>query len=223
MNYYGNHASFLKRLRRVPNEDVSPAGADLAPYYSAWGFTIYRTAYGPSSEEQWKALLDDIRADVVEQITGPDGKCQAEPTAQHIMSLFHLDVRSDPAALGGLNMDDLRKVYKDQVGGRPMNADWKERKFFLLVDQEVVDAHRNRPDDAEYKPWIKCVDVEYVATDYVPRNPRVGPQSYFGWMKLSTRSVPQLWTDFETRWLSELAPRILEGKDVEVWFSYADF
>jgi hypothetical protein len=158
-----------------------------------------------------------MRANVVEQITGPDGKYQADPAAQRIMSLFHLDARSDPAVLDGLKMDDLRKVYKDEVGRRPMNADWKERKFFLLVDREVVDAPRKKPDEIGYKSWVKCVDVEYVASNHVGRNPRAGPQVYFGWMKLATRCVPQLWSLLGLQWLDSLAPPVREGLDVEVW------
>jgi hypothetical protein len=217
MHDYGNHATFLEGLWRAPDGTFSPSGADLTVYDSVWGFTVYRTAYRPSSEEQWQALLDDIRADVVEQMTGPDGKYQADPTAQRMISLFRLDTRSDPAVLDGLNLDDLRTVYKDEVEGRPMNADRKERKLFLLVDHEVVNAPRKNPDEIGYKSRIKCVDVEYVASNHVGRNPRAGPQIYFGWMKLATRCVPQLWSLSGLQWLDSLAPSVREGLEVEAW------
>jgi hypothetical protein len=28
--------------------------------YRNWGFTIYRTGYGPSSDQQWQRLLETI-------------------------------------------------------------------------------------------------------------------------------------------------------------------
>jgi hypothetical protein len=209
MNDYGERASFLMGLRRAPDGSYPP-GTDMTVYDSVWGFTVYRTAYEPASELKWQALLDDIRADVVEQFNGRDGKYQADHTTQRILSLFHLDIRSDPAVLDGLNMDDLRKVYKD--------ADWKERKFFLLVDQEVLDAPRKKPDKIGYKSWVKCVDVEYLASDWDnPRNKRAGPQVCFGWMKLATSCVPQLWFLLGSKWLDSLAPPVREGTDVEVW------
>ncbi|KAF2438307.1 hypothetical protein P171DRAFT_371553 [Karstenula rhodostoma CBS 690.94] len=147
-----NLDSFLWGQFHLPEDVIVPSGANLTPYYCDWGFTVYRTAYGPSSDEHWHALLEDIRADVLEQLTGPDGTCQAEPVAQHILSLFHLDVRSDPAVLNYLKMDALRKVCKDEVAGRPMIANQRERNYFLLVDKGVVYSHGNRPNTPRYKP-----------------------------------------------------------------------
>jgi hypothetical protein len=208
---------FLKRLFNLPEDVLFHAGCDLSAYYQPWGFTVYRTAYGPSSEQHWQALLDGIRADVVGLITGPDGTHQANSEAQHILSLFRLDARSDVEILNGLNMEQLRQAYKDRIGGQPMNADHRERRLFLLVDDDVVEGHRAMANTPKYISWVQCVELDYLASNYEnPRNKRAGPQRYFGWMKA------QLWTDLETRWRFSIA---LDDTrlSMAVWHSDVDF
>ncbi|KAF2466139.1 uncharacterized protein BDR25DRAFT_294247 [Lindgomyces ingoldianus] len=218
-----NLLSVLDSLLHIPEDEILPAGTDLTPYYRPWGFTIYRTAYGPSSGRHWQALLDDIRADVVEQVTGPDGTRQADPVAQQVLSLFRLDIRSDAETLDGLDMEHIRRIYKDEIGGQPMNANHRERRYFLLVDEGVIEEHRAKAKTPAYKPWIKCVEVDYVASDYVPRNARLGGQRYFGWMKMTTTSVPQLWSMLGLKWLSEITPATTVGAEMEVWDEQGDF
>ncbi|KAI3542565.1 hypothetical protein CSPX01_06770 [Colletotrichum filicis] len=69
---------------------------DVSEFYGSWGFTIYRTAYGPGTDAQWRTLLDKIRAQVVSEI-----ECYLEAgdedVAAQLKSLFVLDARSDAA------------------------------------------------------------------------------------------------------------------------------
>lgn len=215
---------FLVGLIHSPEGEVIPAGTDFTPYYQPWGFTIYLTAYGGLQfYEHWQALLDAIRANVIEQINGPDGRYQAEPVAQHILSLFHLDVRDRPPVLAGLRMEHLRVAFKNENGGRPMNADRPERRCFLFVDKAVMEAYAAMADSPTKRPWFKRVEVDYVADDHIPRNTRLGGQRYFGWMKVSIDSVPQLWSLLEVKWLVDIAPPAPDGVDPEVWHCDADF
>jgi hypothetical protein len=63
--------------------------------------------------------------------------------------------------------------------------------------------------------------VKVVELDYKPEqhkgNRRVGPQSYFGWMKLSTGSFFQLWQDLEGQDLWKLAPRNSDERLLTIW------
>jgi hypothetical protein len=211
---------FLEQLLFLPEDETFPAGTDLTPYYRPWGFTIYRTTYGGSSEEHWQSLLDFIRTAVTKEVTSDQGVDQADPTAQHIMSLFRLDARSDPEVLDGLGIEEIRKVYEQAIGGEPMNANWKERRVFLLVDDEVIEEHGFMTGKIGHKPWIKCVEPYYVDSDHIPRNSRVGPQRYFGFMKMRASSVAGLWSLLYTDWLSEIAPRTIGGAHLEVWEDY---
>jgi hypothetical protein len=211
---------FLEQLLFLPEDEVFPAGTDFTPYYRPWGFTIYRTAYEGSSEEHWHSLLDLIRTAVTKEITVNQGVDQTDPTAQQVMSLFRLDARSDPAVMDGLNIEETRKVYEQAIGGEPMNANWKERRVFLLVDDEVILEYGSMAGKIGHKPWIKCVEPYYVDSDHIPRNTWLGPRRYFGFMKMRASGVAGLWSLLYTRWLSEIAPRTVGGAHLEVWEDY---
>ncbi|KAF2704050.1 hypothetical protein K504DRAFT_463126 [Pleomassaria siparia CBS 279.74] len=74
-----------------------------------------------------------------------------------------------------------------------------------------------------YKPWVKCVEVDYLASEHVGGNPRAGPQRYFGWMKMECGcSVPQLWSGLMCNWLSGIAPPTIGGRCLEIWESLAE-
>ncbi|KAF2743762.1 hypothetical protein M011DRAFT_379072, partial [Sporormia fimetaria CBS 119925] len=123
-----------------------------------WGFTIYRIAYGPGSDQHWQTVLDKIHTQISEDTVG----CHpADAAAQQVLELFHLDARSDPA-LDGLDQSQLRQLYKDAVGGQPMGADDPIRRVFLLVDDEVMESV-SRKDF-----FIKCVEVDYDPAKYKP-------------------------------------------------------
>jgi hypothetical protein len=132
--------------------------------------------------------------------------------AQQVWSLFRLDARSDPA-LEGLSMEQLRLLYRTGDGGVPMNADLRSHHSFLFADEEVLSNA-----DAFL---IKCVQADYEAADYVPRNVRVDGQHYFGWMKMEFADVLGLWNELEYNDLEGLAPRPVDGSHRQIRKSVA--
>ncbi|KAF7677363.1 hypothetical protein GT037_004222 [Alternaria burnsii] len=150
--------------------------------YRHWGFTIYRTGYGPSSDQQWQRLLETIQTSAHDEARSVTESTKDDPAFQVLWSLFRLDARSDPA-LAGLDIDQLRQLYNrsSSEGSQPMNADFNWHRIFLFADDEVLS------DPAA--SIVKCVDAEYRVEDYISRNPRVGGQRYFGWMRIEPRSV----------------------------------
>ena len=56
---------WLERLSITAEDEDDYFTADRAedlPYLT-WGFTIYRTSYAPSSEPQWKHLIQKIQSE----------------------------------------------------------------------------------------------------------------------------------------------------------------
>lgn len=200
-----------------PPEFQSLNEADRYQYYHNWGFTVYRTAYGATTEGQWSSLISKIKAQALDEINIHGA---SEPAAPTLRSLFHLDPHSDPDTLDGLSMEDVRKLYQEESEGagprggkkRPiMHGNTPTRRYFLLADAEVLGAVGR----GEF--WVKCVQADYDDADYVPRNPFMGGQAYFGWTKMTTRSILELWSDLAVRDLVDVAPRVVEGEQVAIY------
>lgn len=176
-------SGLLEQTLYVPGEFTV---YDHGPIYTPWGFTVYRTSFGPSTDEQWQLLLQEISAKMHEEISAY--KDEDPDAASKLISLFRLDSRSDQNTQAGLTLDQLRDHYKNSVDGTPMNTEGL--RIFLVADEEVLTAVSGGI------LWIKCVQADYEAADYVPKNTRVwggGRQTFFGWGKLTLRSLVEFW------------------------------
>ncbi|USP76864.1 uncharacterized protein yc1106_04138 [Curvularia clavata] len=173
-----------------------------------WGFTIYRTGYGPSSDQQWQQLLQTIQLGARKGALDVTETTEEDPGFQQLWSLFRLDARSD-SALAGLGIDQLRDLYNSGEGGQPMNTDYKLHRIFLLADDEAL--------SDPTASIIKCVDADYRAEDYIPRNTRMGGQRYFGWMPMRAGSVAELWSRLDDWDLCRIAPPTIGGSHLVIW------
>jgi hypothetical protein len=173
-----------------------------------WGFTIYRTGYGPLSDQQWQRLLQTIQTRAYEGALSATESTEDNSGFLQLWSLFRLDARSDPA-LAGLDMDQLRQLYNSGEGGQPMNADYNLHRIFLFADDEVL--------SDPTASIVKCVDADYRAEDYIPRNKRMGGQRYFGWMRMRAGSVAELWVCLDLFEMSTIAPLTIGGSHLAVW------
>ncbi|PVH98109.1 hypothetical protein DM02DRAFT_60110 [Periconia macrospinosa] len=205
-----NPSEFVREhLLWLPEGQLFTSDMDISPYYRKWGFTIYRTAYGPGSDQCWQTIIDKINAQVSEDALDPRS---ADPAAHRAVQLFRLDARSDRNTLEGLNADQVRELYKNAVGGQPMNADDRARRVFLLVDEEVIEATSLK----EF--WVKGIQVDYAIGDYTHNNRRLGSSPrYFGWMKLAIRSVPHFWASLYYQEMEDIAPETIGGAVLSVW------
>ncbi|KAI4625859.1 hypothetical protein J4E80_002992 [Alternaria sp. BMP 0032] len=173
-----------------------------------WGFTIYRTGYGPSSDQQWQRLLQKIQTDARKGALEATGTEEDESGFQQVWALFRLDARSDPA-LAGLDVDQLRELYNKGEGEQPMNTDYDLHRIFLFADDEAL--------SDPTASIIKAVDADYRPEDHVSRNPRVGRQRYFGWMPMKASSVAELWARLDIWEMSRIAPPTIGGSHLVVW------
>ncbi|KAJ4294019.1 hypothetical protein N0V90_007708 [Kalmusia sp. IMI 367209] len=70
------------------------------------------------------------------------------------------------------DVDEVRNLYKDEVDRRPMSSRVRERRVYLLVDEQVVEEQTESIEHLNYVLWIKHMEVEYVASDQVFKNLR---------------------------------------------------
>ncbi|KAH5131207.1 hypothetical protein HBH70_177090 [Parastagonospora nodorum] len=188
--------SILNDCYRYPDRIIMPE-EDREQFLRPWGFIIYRTFYGPDSDESWTKLLQTITAGVRAGLNKMDGAEDTAATAK-VLGLFKLDARSDPALLAGLTLEDVRKLYLEEgPGAQLINMDNGPWRLFLLADAEVLG-------EADLR-LLKVVEGDYDPIDRVPKNTRGGPQRYFGWLTMSSTTVAELWDELYSYYLWELA------------------
>ncbi|EMD64906.1 hypothetical protein GGP41_003572 [Bipolaris sorokiniana] len=183
---------FIDSLYRFPQSQTFD-DTDLDRYLQPWGFTIYRTYYGPGSDQQWEKLLQNITSGVKHQLKRHESPIDDPATICKAEELFKLDARSD-STLDGLTLEEVRQLYHDGTGGQPMNTDKDPWRIFILADEEVL----------AIPSLIKCVAADYDAAACVPKNPRFGPQRYFGWLRMSPNHVLKLWFELEIYFLKQI-------------------
>lgn len=187
--------------------DLRLMSEDEIVRYKNWGFIVYRTGYGPSSDQQWQQLLQTIQTGAYEGAQSATESAEADSGFQQLWSLFCLDARSD-SVLAGLDVDQLRQLYNSGEEDRPMNMDYNLHRVFLFADDEVLS------DPAA--SVVKCVDADYRAEDHFP-NKRMGGQRYFGWMKMRAENVADLWVRLDFDELSTIAPPTIGGSHLVIW------
>ena len=197
------HQEWLLAIRQGQDEPPPAAPAENETYRN-WGFRVYRTYYGPSSDQKWEDIIQRMRESVKGALAMLDG---VKDDAQILSELFHLDLRSDAATLDGLNLDQIRQIHQSSTD---LDNTICHKEAFLVADQDVLE------DD---NTWIKCVEADYVAPNHVPFSPRHFGPRYFGWMKMTTGSVADLWFVLEIlyRELSVFAPRTIGGMHLVIW------
>jgi hypothetical protein len=193
-------ARWLEQLRYL-SETVA-----VVDRFRHWGYTIYRTGYGPSSDQQWEKLLQKIQTQAYEKTLRVTGATANDPKFQRIWSLFVLDARSDPA-LGGLDIDQLRLLYRKGYGDAPINADVRSHRVFLVADDEILS------DTDAFT--VRCVEANYAAANHIG-NSRV-PQRYFGWMPMRAGCVVELWKHLKDHELKSIAPQTIGGSNLVIW------
>ncbi|KAH7129657.1 hypothetical protein B0J13DRAFT_564436 [Dactylonectria estremocensis] len=169
-------------------------------YYGNWGFTIYRTYYGPESNEHWDMLLDALKrqtnlafgyyedkdyADEVKRQKGRgvashlgfyENQDEYRDDLKRLKKLFRLDTREDPSLLGGLDIRQLREVCLNEQPETERTMAGRLFRFVLVADEAVL------KDIAKGEFVVKTVGY-----DWEERG------EYWGWMRIPTGYLLQLW------------------------------
>jgi hypothetical protein len=101
---YANYDKIPQRSLRDLEDRIFEPEEGREQLLMHWGFTIYRTYYGPNSDQQWFKLLKNITNGVEEGLTDLD-EDDKEPDKEFDATTKALDqsrlgARSDPATLG---------------------------------------------------------------------------------------------------------------------------
>lgn len=114
---YANSYTLRESLRPILYEETSPPpNPGPEDLYGEWGFTVYRTAYGLSTDTSWNALIQTIHVNLQATISHyyenrdyptPEDEKEA---GKLLLDLFRLDVR-EGLNLKDKSLDDLRDSY----------------------------------------------------------------------------------------------------------------
>ena len=194
---------FLDDLYVFPEDRTVELEEDREQFLTHWGFTIYRTYYGPGSDEQWSKLLKNIIDGVEEGLTELEEADEEPDATTKARDQFRLDARSDPATLDGLTLEDVRQLYLEGSGGKPMNTDNRPWRLFLLADAQVLQ-------DPDLR-LLKVAAADYDPVAAVPKNRWVGPQRYFGWITMPTTAVLDLYSELDMFQFKQIVNRTSGG------------
>lgn len=100
-----NIKEFLEHLYKPPEGRLIWPEEDQQQFLIHWGYTIYRTYYGPGSDEKWSKLLKNIIDDVEKGLIEVEEVDEEPDAVTKIRDQFRLDGRSLPATLGGSTHD----------------------------------------------------------------------------------------------------------------------
>ncbi|KAJ4244846.1 hypothetical protein NW757_010227 [Fusarium falciforme] len=71
-----------------------------------WGFAVYRTYYGPSSDENWDKLLTTAKREAMEEVI----KWGDDEAGEKLKRRFRLDARSGASLLSGVDRRGLTQI-----------------------------------------------------------------------------------------------------------------
>ncbi|KAH7191805.1 uncharacterized protein B0J16DRAFT_331785 [Fusarium flagelliforme] len=162
-------------------------------YYKYWGFTIYRTYYGPDSDGHWETLLGALKQQTrlsfgcyeTEKYRSQDRAwCNGryghgadyDRELSIFKDLFRLFPREDRSLLSGLSIEGIRDLCiqeQSQAEEKMAGADFN---FVLVADEAVFK-------DIAREVFV----VKALGYDWDPTRGRTC------WMRVSTASLLNLW------------------------------
>ncbi|UZP40179.1 hypothetical protein NXS19_007995 [Fusarium pseudograminearum] len=126
-------------------------------YFRNWGFTIYRTYYGPESDEHWNTLLQVLTQQTRlalgyherEKVRNEDHRWASHPRRdesvyihriQIMKKLFRLFPREDPDLLTGLDITGIRKLCLEEAeqAQSEKNMVGTCLSFVLVADEAIL-------------------------------------------------------------------------------------
>jgi hypothetical protein len=185
----GTMTRFLRSINHWPDRTIE-IHEDLDQFLTHCGFTIYRTYYGPDSDQRWSTLLQKITDGVAEGLRNLEKADKNPDDVTKALHWFRIDARSDPT-MDGLSIQDVRHYYLSGEGGPPMNTEegypWR---LCLWAEDEVLK-----------DPDLKVVKVVEPDRDHVrarPRNKFSRPQRYYGWMSMPATAVMNMYIQVDS-------------------------
>ncbi|KAI7762504.1 hypothetical protein LZL87_008850 [Fusarium oxysporum] len=150
---------------------------DNFQYYCQWGFTSYRTYYGPESDHYWNTLQRSLNQQTRLAFGYFEGEQDVDQSdVQLLKSLFHLDAREDASQLDGLDIRGVRELCQcEDFDSKRTMADYRYN-FVLVADESVL------KDVANGESIVKAVSLGWYEGF-----------SGWGWMRIPTSYLLDLW------------------------------
>ncbi|KAF5570187.1 hypothetical protein FPHYL_1463 [Fusarium phyllophilum] len=186
-------------------QQIESKDPDILQYYQQWGFDIYRTYYGPGSDEAWNALLYALKHQTRLAFGHYDG--QEDVNQRHVdivKELFYLNARADKSPLEGLDIQGIRRLCQNENTDKDRVMAGSTHQYVLLADESVL------KDVSEREFVVKAVSLDW----------RRGHPSW-GWMRIPTGYLLDLWQLLMKNWMrTEFAIEFIgpeEDLDDYVW------
>ncbi|KAJ4252458.1 hypothetical protein NW762_011059 [Fusarium torreyae] len=172
---------------RVKRKHRNRKHPDNFQYYRRWGFTIYRTYYGPDTDKYWNMLLYALEKQISLALgyyeNNEDAEDDIDPSdLQRLNRLFCLDVRDNASVLDHLDVQGIKELWqREEPKNEGAMAD-NLYKFILLADESVL------KDIANGEFIVKAIALHWVEG-----------HSGWGWMRIPSGYLLEL---FQTlmRW-----------------------
>ncbi|KAF5576581.1 hypothetical protein FPANT_10865 [Fusarium pseudoanthophilum] len=150
---------------------------DILQYYQQWGFNIYRTYYGPGSDEAWNMLLYALEHQTRLAFGFYDGREDADQRDVDILkNLFFVNAHADQSVLDGLDNEGIRKLCWHEKPDKERVMSVSTHDYVLLADESVL------KDVSEREFVVKAVSLSW----------RRGHHGW-GWMRIPTGYLLDLW------------------------------
>lgn len=101
-----------RETKSEPGGRKNPANAH---FFRPWGYPIYRTYYGPGSDESWNEILYSLKQQTRLGLGAFEDEDQND--VQQLKELFHLNAYEDPATLDGLDVRGASTVLQQASVG----------------------------------------------------------------------------------------------------------
>ncbi|KAI1049593.1 hypothetical protein LB505_008071 [Fusarium chuoi] len=186
-------------------QHIESRDPDVLQYYQQWGFDIYRTYYGPGSDEAWNTLLYALKHQTRLAFGLYDSEEDADQRHVDILKdLFYLNDRADKSLLEGLDVQGIRKFCQNENTDKDRVMSGSTHQYVLLADESVLK-------DVYEREFV----VKAVSLDWKRGHPG------WGWMRIPTGYLLDLWQLLMMNWMrTELAIEFLrpeEDLDNYVW------
>ncbi|KAI1014458.1 hypothetical protein LB504_012237, partial [Fusarium proliferatum] len=158
-------------------QQIESKDPNVLQYYQQWGFDIYRTYYGPGSDEAWNTFLYALKHQTRLAFGLYDGQEDADQRHVDILKdLFYLNARADKSLLEGLDVHGIREFCQNENTDKDRVMSGSTHQYVLLADESVL------KDVSEREFVVKAVSQDW----------KLGHPGW-GWMRIPTGYLLDLW------------------------------
>jgi hypothetical protein len=139
--------------------------------FGSWGWCVYRTVYGPKSDEQWSDAINKLISILLPSTMGMPRRQQ--PPEELLRNTGQLQIIQDPERFDQADVTLLRQDFLERLnseGLNPRSGGDSSNAYFLVIHKQSLesilldrtDVKTGRDNENEEKRWINVVEADYV-------------------------------------------------------------